>query len=727
MTTETLMEWEFSPQTQSIFDPLLECLVILTKHFDNPYSHETLRSGLPLENQRLTPELVLRAAERGKLSAKIIKKPLETMDKDLLPTILLLNDQRACVLMNITETGMAEIIQPESGEGVTTIPLKVLEQQYAGYAIFTKPLYRFDSRALDHNPSKTEHWFWNVIKASWPVYSEVILASLLINLFALASPLFVRNVYDRVIPNKALDTLWVLVVGVLIAFIFDFALRNIRAYFIDHLAKAIDVKLSRIIFERILGMEMAARPKSVGSLAHSVQAFEGFREFVTSATISTLVDLPFVIIFLSAIGLLAGNLVLVPLISIPIVLSISLAIQMPLSKLINESFKHSAEKQAVLIESLACAETIKAMRAESPMQRRYEAMTKASASVASKTKFLANLASNFAIFAQTLAAVLIVIVGVYKIIEGDITMGALLASTILSARALSPITQIAALINRYHQAKTGFTAVNHMMETPVERPADVHFIHRPQLHGSLEFNHVTFQYPASALPALNNVSFKINPGERVGIIGRTGSGKTTIEKMLMKFYQPNNGNILVDGTELHQIDPAELRYHIGYVPQDVVLFHGSIKDNIVIGAPHVDDATLLRAAKLSGVTQFVQGHPEGFDREVGERGERLSGGQRQAIAIARALLMDPPILLFDEPSNGLDDTNTAQFIERLKPVLENKTLVLITHKASLLNLVDRLIVVDDSVVLADGPKEHVLKQLSTGQLKVNTHDNASPA
>ncbi len=727
MSIESALEWQFTAETQSIFDPLLESLVILTKHFDNPYSHETLRAGLPLINQKLTPELVLRAAERGKLSAKIIKKPFELMGKELLPAILLLNEQRACVLMNINEVGIAEIIQPESGHGVSTISLKDLEQQYSGYAIFIKPQYRFDSRAEDHSPIKTEHWFWNVIRASWPVYSEVILASLLINLFALASPLFVRNVYDRVIPNKALDTLWVLVVGVLIAFLFDFALRNVRAYFIDHLAKSIDVKLSRTIFERILGMELGARPKSVGSLAHSVQAFDGFREFVTSATISTVVDLPFVIIFLTAIGLLAGNLVLVPLIAIPIVLSISLAIQIPLSKLINESFKHSAEKQAVLIESLACAETIKAMRAESPMQRRFEAMTKASAVVTSKTKFLANLASNFAVFAQTLASVLIVIVGVYKIIDGDITMGALLACTILSARALSPITQIAALINRYQQAKTGFTAVNHMMECPVERPADAHFIHRPQLTGSLEFNQVTFQYPAAALQALKNISFKINPGERVGIIGRTGSGKTTIEKMLMKFYQPNNGSILVDGTELHQIDPAELRYHIGYVPQDVVLFHGSIRDNIVIGAPHVDDATLLRAAKLSGVSQFVEGHPEGYDREVGERGERLSGGQRQAIAIARALLLDPPILLFDEPSNGLDDTNTAHLIERLKAILKNKTLVLITHKASLLKLVDRLIVVDDSIVLADGPKEHVLKQLSEGQLKVNSHDNASTA
>lgn len=721
MYTELATEWQLNADTQLPFDPLLECLVVLTKHFDNPYSHHALIAGLPLIDLKLTPELFLRAAERGKLSAKIVKSSLNSVDKSLLPAVLLLKDHQACVLLSQDEAGNAQIIQPESGQGMVTLALEELNQKYSGYAIFCKPAYRFDSRANEQATASTKHWFWNVVRASWPVYSEVILASFLINLFALASPLFVRNVYDRVIPNKAIDTLWVLVIGVIIAFLFDFTLRNVRAYFIDSIGKSVDLKLSRIIFERLLGMEMSSRPNSVGSLAHSVQSFDGFREFVTSATISTVVDVPFVIIFLCVIGLLAGNLVLVPLIAIPLVLFISLAIQLPLSRLIKESFKHSAEKQAVLIESLACSETIKAMRAESPMQRRYEAMSKASAAVAIKTKLLSNLASNFALLAQYLASVLIVIVGVYKISSGDITVGALLACTILSARALSPITQIAALINRYQQAKAGLSAVNHMMNLPVERPAETHFIHRPSMEGCIEFSEVSFNYPAAAVAALNSVSFKIKPGEHVGIIGRTGSGKTTLEKMIMKFYQPTAGRILIDGTELHQIDPAELRLHIGYVPQDVVLFHGSIKDNIVIGAPHVDDAAVLRAAKLSGVMQFVEGHPEGFDRAVGERGERLSGGQRQAIAIARALLLDPPILLMDEPSNGLDDTNANLLMERLESILPNKTLILVTHKASLLKLVDRIIVVDNSMVLADGPKDKVLKQLSEGKIKVSAN------
>lgn len=715
-------DWNLHPETQMPFDPLLGCLVVLTKHFDNPYSEHALIAGLPLVEHKLTPELFIRAGEKANLSSKIIRTDLKQFTTKSLPAVLLLKNSDACVLAGINNDATYNIIKPETGEGQETISADELSEIYTGYAIFSKPKYRFDERSTEPTRLDSKNWFWKVVFSAWPLYSEVLAASLLINLFALASPLFIMNVYDRVVPNQAIETLWVLAIGVGIAFGFDFILRSVRGYFIDHAAKRIDLKLSRQIFERILGVEMSARPPGVGSLLHSVHSFDAFREFITSATISALVDLPFVFIFIGVIALLAGNLAFVPLCIIPIVLLVSLLIQIPLTKHVKRSFQHSAEKQAVLVESLACSETIKGVRAEGPMQRRWEAINQTAAKTNIKQKLLTNLASNFSTFAQHMTSIVVVIAGVYKISNGQITMGALIACTILSGRAIAPISQVARLMTSYQQAKAGLKAVDGVMKMPVERPFDKNFLHRPTIRGDIEFSNVCFSYPNESVPTLTDISFKIKAGEKVGIIGRTGSGKTTIEKMILKLYQPTEGNVLLDGTEITQIDPADIRFYIGYVPQDVVLFHGSVKHNITVGSPHVGDEAVLRAANLSGIINFVNAHPDGFDRQVGERGELLSGGQRQAIAIARALLLDPPVLLFDEPSNAMDDSTTSAFMQRIKTILPQKTLVLVTHKASLLKLVDRLIVVDNGKIVLDGPKSQVLSKLSEGKVKAGAHD-----
>lgn len=711
-------EWHINAESRQPFDPLLGCLIFLSKHYDNPCSKEAVTAGLPLINNRLDPELFIRAAERAKLSASIVKAPIKDLTDILFPAVLLLHHQKSCIITEISfDQKTAAIIYPETGEGTETLSLDELRSIYTGYAIFVKPSYQFDKRAKAPTPSSGQGWFWKTIQQAYPIYTEVLIASFLINCFVLASPLFIMNVYDRVVPNKAITTLWVLSLGVFVVFAFDFIMRNIRSYFVDTAAKQIDVKLSRTIFERILGIEQHARPNSVGAFVHTVQAFESFRDFITSATMSTLVDLPFVIIFLSVIGFLAGNLVIIPIMMIPVVIGISLLIQLPLSGYVKQSFQHAAEKQAVLIESIGCVETLKSVRGEGLMQRRWEVIINASAKLQKKILFLTNLGSNFSIFAQYLCSVFVVIFGVHKIANGDITMGALIASTILTGRALAPISQIASLISRYQQAVAGFSSVNNIMQLPVERPSEKHFLHQPEFKGSIEFKNVSFSYPGSQVPALHNISFKIKAGEKVGIVGRIGSGKSTIEKLILKLYSPSQGSILIDDTELHQIDPAELRYAIGYVPQDLVLFHGSVKNNIVVGAPYVDDNAVVRAAEIGGLAHFINSHPEGFDREVGERGSQLSGGQRQSIGISRALLLDPPILVFDEPTNCMDDSTTSAFIQRIKPTLANKTLVIVTHRANVLQLVDRLIVLDESGIIADGPKDEVMEQLSTGKLK----------
>ncbi|MBX3709195.1 MAG: type I secretion system permease/ATPase [Gammaproteobacteria bacterium] len=697
--------------TKASSDPLLECLIILCKHYGRYSSSYALTSGLALDHNRLTMESFIRAAERVNLLAQVQDLPLQNFSELQLPVVLLLKGHQACVLMEISSDGIAKLIQPENHETIQ-VSVADLANDYAGTVISISPQHRFDTRVTEASPTQPRQWFWEVMKRAWAVYGEILVASFLINMFALASPLFIMNVYDRVVPNPGTATIWVLASGVFIVFLFDFIMRNLRAYFIDAAGRNIDVCLSRNIFSHLLDIKMGLRPHSVGTLASTVQTFEAFREFVTSATVSVLVDVPFVILFLLTIGFLGGWIVLVPVISIPVVLLFGILVQRPLDDMVRKSHQYSTEKHAVLVETLSSIETVKGMHVEGFMQSRWENVVEAATRLSIKLRTLANLGINFSLFVQQLSIIVLIIAGVYSIQSGHMTVGALVACTILASRALVPVAQIAGLVARYQQCKTAILALDQVMQLPTERPRESSFLYLSQLDGEIAFKNVSFSYPGQQVPALNNVSFHIKPKEKVGIIGATGSGKSTIIKLIMKFYEPASGNVLIDGFEEHQLDPAELRHFIGYVPQDITLFHGTIKENIIFGANHVDDTAVIRAAKLSTVDTFVAQHPEGFNRQVGERGQFLSGGQRQAMVISRALILDPPVLLFDELSNSMDDQMTSMLIERLRAYIGNKTLVLVTHKALMLNLVDRIIVLDKGHVVADGPKDEILRQLA---------------
>ncbi len=716
--------WQLSPNNTSAHDdPLLSCLIILTKMQNRPFSATALTAGLPLVENKLTPELFIRAALRAGFAAKIIKKSLSDMTNVVLPAILLLKNRQACLLIKIQENGVAQIIEPETtsdtAAGVKDIPLNELNESYTNYAVFAQPTYQFNERSAAATTQPVErHWFWDVIHKAWPVYGEVLVASLMINLFALTSPLFIRNIYDRVVPNQAEVTLWVLAIGMLIIFSFDFLMRIIRGYFIDVASKNIDVKLSSSIYEQLMGMPMSARPASVGVMANMVHAFESFRDFITSATISVVIDLPFIFLFLLVIGIIGGSLVIIPAISIPIVLAIAFFIQKPLNNLIQQTHRHSAEKHATLVESLVGVETIKTSNAEGHMQYKWERVIGVAAKIGVKIRLLSSLGINLSMFIQQLANIAVIIFGVYKIVAGDITMGTLIACTILTGRALAPLTALASLIIRYQESIESLQALDKIMQLPPERAIGKSLLHRPALQGSVEFRAVSFNYPEQPVSALTDVSFKIQPGEKVGIIGRIGSGKSTIERLILGLYHPTAGSILLDGAALNQIDPSELRHQIGYVGQDALLFYGNIKYNITLGAPYISDNAILRAAQISGVDDFVKLHPEGYDRQVGERGEKLSGGQRQAIAIARAILLDPAIVLLDEPSSAMDDRSENHFKNLIVPHLAKKTLILVTHKGSMLSLVDRLIVMDNGHLVADGPKESVIKSLAEGKIRV---------
>ena len=710
-------QWEIPKRSVSVDDPLLKCLVLLTRFYNHPFSEETLSAGLPLIDSRLTPELFERAAERAGLTAKVAQRELGKISPLVLPVVVLLNGGRACILKTVTPQGGCQIVDPDTG-GVLQTSLSALQKDFTGHVILVQQQLQFDSRTEHSAVPRVQHWFWGVVRLAWPIYGEVLLASLLINLFALVMPLFIMNVYDRVVPNDTTETLWALALGVVIVLTFDFGMRMLRSYLVDIAGKRIDVILSANIFEKAMGLRMEARPASVGSFASNLHDFDAFREFITSATITALIDLPFVFIFIIVIFWVGGWVGVVPLLAVPVIILIGLSLQRQLGEIIQLTFRYSAQKQGLLIESIGAMETIKSLSGEGPLQRKWEQLVGTVARLGIKARTLSSAIVNISVSVQQLTSVGVIVVGVYLIADRELTVGALVACTILTSRALAPLGQVAGLMTRYHQSVQALSTLENIMHLPVERPANKSFVHRPVIRGEIEFRNVTFSYPGQQTPALSNVSFKLGVGERVGLIGRIGSGKSTVEKLVLALYQPNSGSILIDGVDINQIDPATLRKNIGYVPQDVVLFYGTVKENILFSAPYAADAAMLRAAEISGVTEFVHPSAQGFDLRIGERGEGLSGGQRQTVAIARALLLDPPISIMDEPTNALDNRSEENFKAKLDKALAGKTFMLVTHRASLLTLVPRLIVLDNGRVVADGPKEQVMQALSGGRISV---------
>ncbi len=698
-------------------DPLLDCLVELTRIHGRPSTRAALTAGLPLEAGQLTPGLFARAAARAGLAAKLGRRSLDRIDAALLPAVLLLKGEEACVLLGWDEGGQrAQLLFPETGQGSVSLSRDELAERYAGIAIFARPHFRFDQRTPAVGQVRLRHWFWGALAEQWPVYRDVLGAAFLINMLALAMPLFTMNVYDRVVPNRALETLWVLALGILIVIGVDFLLRSLRGYFIDLASARIDMKLSALIMERVLGMRMEARPAAVGSFSANLRSFESVRDFITSASVTAFIDLPFALLFVIVIGLIAWPLIFPVLAAMLAVAVYAYVLQYKMHELSETTYRAGALRNATLIESLSALETIKTQAAENVMQSKWEKSVAFVARVNNRMRFLSAAATNGAAEIQQLVNVTVVIVGVYLIGEGMLSMGGLIACTMLSSRAVAPLGQMVGLLLQFQNARISLTSLEQIMGHPVERPADANFVHRPDLRGSIEFRDVHFSYPNTQVAALRGVTARIEQGEKVVIIGRVGSGKTTLQKLLLGLYQAEQGTVSVDGVDVRQLDPADLRRNIGYVPQDVTLFYGTLRDNIAIGAPYADDAAILAAAEAGGLSEFVNRHPDGFDMLIGERGESLSGGQRQGVAIARAFLMDPPILLLDEPTSAMDFSSEQQFKDRLRKIAAHKTVLIVTHRNSLLELATRIIVVDDGKVVADGPRDQVIQALQSGRI-----------
>jgi ATP-binding cassette subfamily C protein LapB len=710
-------------------NPILDCLAIFCKMSGRPYSKESLISGLPIEEGHSSPvlfskfsskSLFSRAAAKAGFKTRVLKTKIEDINPLVLPCIVLLNGKnpkdelRACILLGFDdEMANARVVLPEAEDVENSVTIEELKKYYFGFSILLKKELRFDDKQLTVGDVKENHWLWGTMKIVRDTYRDVIIASLLINIFVLATPLFTMNVYDRVIPNDAKDTLWILSIGVLIVYGIDVVLKFLRTYFLETAGKKTDIIASSLIFERVLDLKMSSMPSSVGSMANILKEFESIRSFITSSTISLLIDLPFIILFLITIYYIGGVLVVVPVVIIIFIVFYTLYAKEKLQNSIKQSYEASSMKNGVLIESLSSIETLKSLGATGYSQWKWEEATSQIADKSISSKTISASITTVTSFLLQLNTVAIIVVGTYLIGEKMLSMGALIAVVIISSRAIAPMGQVASLLSTFHHTKVSYKALDDIMNMPVEHPQGKKFVARPEYRGNIEFKNVGFTYPNSDKSTLNNLNFRINEGEHIAIIGKIGSGKSTIHKLLLSLYVPNEGAILVDNIDTKQLDPTELRKNIAYVSQDVLLFNGTVKENIVYRLPHIDDEKIIEAATVSGVMDFINKHPKGFDMPVGERGAFLSGGQRQSIAIARAILQDYPIVLLDEPTSAMDSSTEAKFIKSIKEYLKGKTMILVTHKTSLLSLADRVIVMEDGQIVLDGKKDYVVEKLRT--------------
>lgn len=710
------------PQT-SIQDTLLQSVSWICDHYGLGKSPQALTAGLP-KGGMLSPSLAMAALANAGLSAGLIERRLQALPTQLMPMVLLRKEQGGCILLGRRADPEAEnkrdcryqVILPEISDQPVDLGQAEMDALYAGFAVLVKPLAKVDTRAGAETPHGDGHWLFSTLWRYRRYYRSAAIGAVLINVLALASIFFTMNVYDRVVPNQAYVTLWSLGIGVAIAMVFEAVARYVRAHLLDTAGKKADLVLGTMLFRQALSIQMEHKPASSGSFANQLREFESVRDFATSATLATISDLPFVLMFVAVIFAIGGPLGYIPLALIPLILIISIGLQWPLARTMQENLRESSLKQGVLIESVEGLETLKAVGGEAYMQRRWENFSALAANTSLKSRKLSNAATGAVAFFQQFQTVALIITGVYLIDAGDLSMGALIATVMLAGRATAPLGQVVGLAVRFQQAKAALMSLNKLMEMPVDRDPSRDYLPKPDLTGQLALKQVGFSYPAPPMqpnpPVLQDINLSIKAGERVAILGRIGSGKSTLLRVMARLYSPVKGQMFSDGLDVNQIDPADWRRAVGYVGQDARLFYGSLRENVMIGRPEATADEFLRVLRLTGLDRVAANHPKGINLPIGEMGEGLSGGQRQLVSLARSLLARPKLLLLDEPTSAMDSQTEMLFLEHLKRATEGQSMVVVTHRPSLLALVERIIVVDDGKVVADGPKDQVLAALS---------------
>ncbi len=703
---------------------LINALMAIVEIYHLDITRELILSGLPVDQQKpklfdqdpkKAHSLFTRAAEKAGFKSSLVKKSLRKIPSEILPSILLLKGDRSCILLDFDkDMKYAQILIPGKIKHEGWVSIEDLEQEYLGSLFMLKRVSSFDmEEKLEQMREETgsKHWFWSTLVRTKKIYFDILIGSFLINLFILALPLYLRIIYDRVIPNTALDTMWVLTFAIITVFILEALLQFLRNYFTEIAAKKSDVIMSSLIFERVLDMKMSAQTSSLGQFSSKLQQYGNIRNFLASSVVTTIIDIPFAIIFLVVIYWIAGDLVYIPIITIVLVVLYALIMKDAIRKSIIEANHASGMKEKILYESLNAIETMKAFNYSSVMQWKMEDAIGDIAKKSLKSRMLNGSIMTVTTFMIRIQTVAIIVGSVYMISTGELSGGGLLVAYILSSRAVSPVGKLVSLILQYNKAITGFKEIDKLMKMPVEHPKDKSFISPKHIEGKIEFIGVDFAYPEATQNVLRDVSLKIEAGERVAIMGKMGSGKSTLINLLMGFYEPKQGKILIDDVEINQYSLAQYRNKIAYVPQEVILIQGSIKDNIAIKHPGIESHAIIEAAKTSGAIHYINKNPEGFNMKIVERGQNISGGQRQSIGIARAFLEDSSIALLDEMTSDMDEESERIAINGIRRKIAGKTTLIITHRNSLLSLVDRIIWMKDGKIMYDGKKEEVLQKL----------------
>ncbi|MET4807189.1 type I secretion system permease/ATPase [Limibacillus sp. MBR-115] len=698
---------------QSADSPVMSAGIALSKLAGRPVSPLQLRHHM---GERNDLESLGRSLKAIGLPASISRaRKLQAIAPRHFPCLLEQQDGKASVLLRFITRTRVQIWNPES-RMAEVVECDELAKSFTGRFLVVGGAGEAGNRFELAASASRRGWFWQTLRSFWPVYGHVIIVSFLINCFALSIPLFVMNVYDRVVPNQAIASLWALAIGVILALSFDFLFRNLRSYFIDHAGRTADSVIGSRLMGQLLSLRLKERLGQVGTFANSLREYENIREFFSSSTISVLVDLPFVLLFILVIYLISGPLAFVPLAALPLVLLFSLLLRIPMRRLTERNLQDAGTQHGVIVEVTAGLETIKSSGAESLFMDRWDRAIERSSETSRQLRFYYTVSTAFTQFSVQMATVVIIVWGVYLIKDNQVSVGALVAATILTGRSLAPLGMMSNMLLRLQQSLSSLKRLNAFMKLEFEDYGAGRLSSILE-EGGLDMRQVVFSYPDAKRQALNGVSCRIRPGEKVAILGRIGSGKSTVARMMVGLYDPEEGSISLNGIDLAQYNPSDLRRYVGYVGQENFLFSGSIRENIGIGAPLADEEAIHRAADVSGVSEFVRQFPDGYETPVGERGASLSGGQRQTIALARALVLDPSILILDEPTSQMDQGSEARLRERLTEYTKDKTLIIITHRTSLLSLVDRLIVIDAGRIVADGPKEKVLQDLNQGKVK----------